>query len=768
MAVIKSGSSSFKPYARIMSIIGDQLITDKLVALVEIVKNSYDADARNVIVRFGNWVAKPTRTLPLLEPYIEIEDDGNGMDEETLLNVFLNPGTPNKLLQKKENRTTPILHRTMQGEKGIGRFAINKLGNLITIYSKTLTSSEIQLNINFEDYDSDNKNKIEDFRLLSEIENKYVVNEPPIAIHKSKGTIIRIEKLKQSWSNRDFKSLSSSLQRLVAPTDILREEYHPNSYQPIADFAFELRVNDILQSRPDDLWREVLGLAPFKMIGTISNEGILSYKYIVSQPFKERALDNEVNLTDTKHLEFPSPILKRRFGNKQDDFNQSLEELEEQDSENDITDISIKGEEDVKGLRKPQQGLLQFSFYVYDFRLNGNSLLNKTQKEFVESHNVFVFRDNIRVYPFGEKDFDWLELSRSRGEIKTGWFYSTSQLVGFVYITGKDNPKLRDTTSRYGLMDIDGAYDDFQALIAGTLNAMKAQSDIDVHNDDIRKEKNLNISYVKVDKAYKALAKEIGDTGNEKLIESVNEFKQTFETSSTLLKERMESYEDLAGLGLAVEKSSHDAIMVLRKSFGTIEDLKNILKEDNALTQTVNDLIEELRFSIDIVYNELQIIQPLFRISRRTQATVDIRETIEKAIKYFRHELNGLDVQTIYKGSPLEIHATQGLLLQVFINLLDNAIYWLKERGGKKKTIIIEVDGDNRSISVADNGIGIDEELSSVVFESFFSRKESGRGLGLFITRELLARMGATIRLIYSSPKHILPGANFLIKFEEA
>lgn len=771
MPVIKSGSSSFKPYARIMGIIGDQLITDKLVALVEIVKNSYDADARKVTIKFNNWVARPGHTLPIQEPSVEIIDNGNGMNEDVLLHIFLNPGTPNKLLQKKEDRKTPVLHRTMQGEKGIGRFAINKLGHGITIYSKTATDPEVRLTINFEEYDDETKTDVEDYKLLSEVVNQYVINDPPLALKEGTGTIIKIEKLKQTWTKKDFDALISSLQKLTAPPDILRKEYYAKDYSIISDFEFVLEINDTPYQKPVDLWESVLKMAPFQMIGTISSEGVLSYKYKATEPFRKRTVDKTIDLLDFKSYNFQAPDVKKRFiGKEEEEYISAKKVIEIDEIDDDADDEGGNTAGELKKLREPQQGDISFSFYVYDFSLERREmmLLNKLQQDFVKSHSVFVFRDGIRVYPFGEKGYDWLELSRRRAQVKAGWYYSDSQIIGFVYIKGKANPKLKDTTSRYGLMDIDGAYDDFQALLVGTLNAMKVESDFDITEGNRLRNQSTASTASKLDKAYKTLTKEVQKTGNDKLIESVEEFKTSFEKNSVLLKERLETYEDLAGLGLAVEKSSHDAIMILKRTFGTIEDLRTQLRSDDALTKRLNELIDELKLNVDIVYNEMQVIQPLFRISRRTQVAVDIKEVAEKTIRYFRHELSlGIKANIETTGPPLQINATQGIILQVLINLLDNAIYWLREKGGKEKEILIRINGDDSTVLVSDNGIGISEELSDVVFEAFLSRKDSGRGLGLYITRELLARMGASIRLVYKGADHVLPGANFLIQFEK-
>ena len=108
MAILRKFSQPFEPYARLMNIIGDQLITDKKVAVIEVVKNSYDADALNVQVRFFNMGNYGMSYLTEKEqPYIEIEDDGDGMSLNTITDVWLRPATPSKLDKKKKKNTEP-------------------------------------------------------------------------------------------------------------------------------------------------------------------------------------------------------------------------------------------------------------------------------------------------------------------------------------------------------------------------------------------------------------------------------------------------------------------------------------------------------------------------------------------------------------------------------------------------------------------------------------------------------------------------------------
>ena len=93
---------------------------------------------------------------------------------------------------------------------------------------------------------------------------------------------------------------------------------------------------------------------------------------------------------------------------------------------------------------------------------------------------------------------------------------------------------------------------------------------------------------------------------------------------------------------------------------------------------------------------------------------------------------------------------------------MDNSIYWLNQSDQSKKVIKLKLDKDERTFVFADNGLGIDDEIKELIFTEFYSRKAEGRGLGLYIAKELLDRIDADILV---SEQNILPGANFEVKF---
>ena len=128
-------SFKIRPYARLLTMLGEQLITNEQIALAELIKNAYDADADWVKISFENFETVKDQDEFKLTPQskIIIEDNGCGMDLNTIEHSWMNPATPNKKSKDNEVRKTPKKKRIIQGEKGIGRFAILKLGRDIKI-----------------------------------------------------------------------------------------------------------------------------------------------------------------------------------------------------------------------------------------------------------------------------------------------------------------------------------------------------------------------------------------------------------------------------------------------------------------------------------------------------------------------------------------------------------------------------------------------------------------------------------------------------------
>src|SRR4051812_19863479 len=121
----RTGTRPLRPRARLLRTFGEELISSEVVALLELVKNSYDADATRVLIRFHAPVEKN-------KGRIEVLDDGHGMNLETVLSAWMEPATS----FKKHDIRSPRFKRRVTGEKGIGRFAASKLADYLEVVSR--------------------------------------------------------------------------------------------------------------------------------------------------------------------------------------------------------------------------------------------------------------------------------------------------------------------------------------------------------------------------------------------------------------------------------------------------------------------------------------------------------------------------------------------------------------------------------------------------------------------------------------------------------
>ncbi|MDV3551850.1 hypothetical protein CMU73_10485 [Elizabethkingia anophelis] len=737
MSERKKYSQPFKPYARLMNIIGDQLITDKKVAVIEVVKNSYDADAENVQVRFFNLKNYGLGYLPENEqPYIEIEDDGDGMTLEIIEKVWLRPATPSKYEKKVRKQNETKKGRIIQGEKGIGRFAIHKLGEKIELFTKSKGHNEVKLEMDFTEF---NPEKVDlfnqptdiDFKLLENVDNVWYENPTPEVIKKEKGTLIRISHLREHWKESDFEELYKSIQRLIPPVDENAKKLDIDFKQ---DFDIEIYKDyDIYSSEDATTFKDVIERAQYKMIGTVSDKGILTFEYESKAP--QRAIQKTINLFDLEELDrngYDLYAIKNGFKNS-------------------------------KGL---SCGEFKFSFYAFDLNKTDKLLITPAIKSFVKDNFVFVLRDGVRVYPYGEKGIDWLNLDKLRSTVRAGQFISYNDLTGFVYISQKDNPKLKDASNRQGIMNVDGALDDFQNLVTAVTEILNIESKIDKQKLEIKR-KTYRESNDVVSKSFNSLKSSLEKINDREVLEKANSFLKTVENHNNLIKERMLTVEDLAGLGMAVEKASHDALTILSKMRGNIRDFKVKAQKSSYRNEELVELLSELDENLSFVYDEMQVIQPLFKNQRKAIQDISIYESIEKVIKYFRRDIDGkIDIKII-KDNDIKVKTNTGLVLQILINLLDNAIYWVNRSETKEKEIILKLNTKENTLIVADSGSGIREDAAPFVFDEFFSLKSDGRGLGLYIVKEILLRINGEIFVLEQEKDKLLSGANFVIKFNQ-
>lgn len=732
-----------RPYARLITMLGDQLIKNERIALVELIKNAYDADAEWVKVCFLNFNDDFTVNL---DSKIIIEDDGNGMNQQIIEKHWLNPATPEKKKRKKVKETTDK-GRILQGEKGIGRFAIFKLGKKISICTRRQIWDEEEekfieggeefeniIEYDFSAYDEDflQKNGEETELYIDDLQVTFRQRIPETIVEKDielggivrtrkpYGTIIEISNLKTNWTESRVDQIQKEIGKLQP---IFSEEQKD-------DFRVWI-YKDLNVHRSNELYKEtLLNCFHYKAVFRITNGHYSEAEKRFS--FELNGKKEELYFADMVGIDF----FKKNFK----DVNYTTE-----------------------------CGDFDFQFYIFDLEAKDTRfILDNDEYKIVKEHRIYLYRDKVRVLPYGDPDDDWLKIDMMRGTQSAGMFLSNDQVVGCVDISQKRNPLLKDKTNREGLIDEGRALDDFikllQVLMRYFRKVLYAKYLID-------KEKRAEIINIKEGKPLDIIEnvkkKTSQDENTKKLLDS---FEKSYKFEKEVYADRIRKTENLAAVGLSVETASHDIMIILKKLLAEIHQVINDLCLDGEIDK--GKLLEQmtaLESSMNLVYTQMKDIRLLFPSAKTRAKGISVLETLEKVNRLYLgpFQKNKIEVsQTVLNGDMI-IKATEAVLLQVFINLYDNALYWLQTIPMNRK-IQICINAEERRITFSDNGPGIKSESMPYVFEAFYSEKaEDGRGLGLYIAQQLLNRYNYGIEIIDSEDEKILSGANFCIRYIE-
>ncbi|MCX5632497.1 MAG: sensor histidine kinase [Phycisphaerae bacterium] len=725
--------------------IGEQLIRNEKVALMELIKNSYDADASWAQVRFINFKKDEDGNLEIKKnSVIEIEDDGIGMSFDIIQKSWVNPASPYKFLMKKGGIDTTKKGRIIQGEKGIGRFAVYKLGSTVEIFTRPEkdNTDEVYLKSDLSIYDDEligeKKQKSDKPLYLDDIEYSYEIRMPEtikqkeIVFKNSKtkrpnhGTLIRVTNLKGHWTESKIKEIFNDCLKLISPFNN-------------TDFSCDIVVNGAtyFTEKEQERLRGLLELAPIKIEGRVDDKGNVNYTL-------GRKKKGQITLRDMSEDE----EVKEQFFDKQG-----------------------------KLKRKPESGPFGFRFYVFDLdrKASLESSLSKDDRDIIKSHRVYLYRDGVRVYPYGDPTDDWLGIDIKRGTVKAGSYLSNDQVIGYVEISNEHNPALRDKTNREGLMDIGYSYEDFKAIIFGILGFLRTQfkkykSDQQDKRERLAEEEGILGTEKKVKDDIDVLKKYLEDKEDAKGKKLVKFIEENYVKEKSVLNERVEIVEDLAGVGMTVDAASHDLMIMMERAKETLNLLFEMMQGKEIDIPRLKETTEKVRGQFAFIEDQLHGIQPLFRSSRRHSKNWRIKEIMEKVKLYYSVPIKDRKIKVVVeeKGSPLVVKCSEGILLQAFINLIDNAVYWLTTADRKDKTIKVVMDGNKSEVIFADNGPGIKKDDQPYIFKPFFTTKGvRGRGLGLYITRQLLGRYDFSVDLITKDKSKILSGANFIINFSD-
>ena len=733
-----------RPYARLITMLGDQLIKNEIIALVELIKNSYDADASWVKVSFINFASDYSLTST---SKIIIEDDGCGMNADILKKHWLNPATPDKLRRKKINAKTEK-GRILQGEKGIGRFAIFKLGKTIKITTRRQRQDakgyfidegdevENTLVYDFSKYDDNflKENGQEKDLFLENLQVEFSQAPPTALVSKDiilgttrrkrrpYGTIIEISNLKTKWSDL-------RVERVQKEVGKLQPIFSKDTYDDFGVWIY--KDNQLTESQ--DRYKEQLNYC----LATKSVFKVTDGRY-----FSE---DNSINFNingQNVHLSFE--------------------------------DSDINGLKQFKKFNKPEYrtecGSFRFEFYIFDFNVDSGNpskyFLDNDEKKIIREHRIYLYRDGLRVMPYGDPEDDWLRIDITRGTVRADEFLSNDQVVGCVYISQAENPKLIDKTNREGLIEDGQALDDFITVLQLILQYLRKKPFAQYLIDKQRKKEIDRIKHGRPIELIELSKKQYGD--DQKILTFLKSFESSYTKEKKVLEDRINKTENLAAVGLSIETASHDVMLFIRK---TLENQDSLIRDITIGYEIDKEELQQrltlIRGNLSMVETLMKDIQLLFPSTKSRTKNINVKEIIDKVSRLYKRAFNDYKIYVDFEVTeqPLIVKTTDAVLLHVFINLFENSLYWLKTINIVRH-IKISIDGNNRRLIFSDNGPGIKDDDVNYIFEAFYSGKgEEGRGLGLYIARQLLDRYDYSIDLAEFSKDKVLNGANFVLEF---
>lgn len=384
-------SLNFKTNIQLKSIIGKDLINDDNIAILELVKNSFDADAKKVEVTYLNLKNnddKKNDSFSEKTSRLIIKDDGLGMDLKDIQNKWLNIAYSEK---KSNNRQH---NRMMAGAKGVGRFSCDRLGEYLNLYAKKSESDEyILLKIDWKKFEiEDDKKEIQSIDIeyeslsIQDFKNKNL----PIFEH---GVLLEIIKLRSNWisETKDNKGnfIGWNTDKLVNLKKYLEKLINPNQAFEKNDFGIYLDAPEFIKENNQKEEHE-------KFIGKIENT------IFEKLDFKTTSIESEI-IEEGKVI---------------------------------FTSLKDKGQTVfwVKEKNEYYPNLKNIKLYLYYLNPFSKAFFTKqTGVRPIDYGSVYLFLNGFRIPPYGQDGNDWLGLEQRKGQ---GYarFLGTRDLVGRVEI----------------------------------------------------------------------------------------------------------------------------------------------------------------------------------------------------------------------------------------------------------------------------------------------------------------------------------------------
>lgn len=702
-----SGTYKIRPAGRHILTIGRDLIQDCYAAVVELVKNAYDADSSDVNIEFR---AKPDRS----GYSIVITDHGHGMSRDTVINKWMVPSTRDKL----DRRWSPS-GRIMQGRKGVGRYAASILGTDLLLETVSADGEKTTVLVEWSTFES--AQYLDDVEIL--IETAKVSESPGTRL-----TMTGDRELLAEWNQKQFDKLRFELKKLISPVSAaISDELNDDEFHislKIDGFPDVQDVTEIIEPYP------IFDLFDYRITGRIGadGKGLLTYSLQKARNTTEENIRFATGVpTGCGELVFDIRV-----------YDREKEAIE-----------SLIG----RGLRD------ESGHYVG--KLQARQLLN-------EYNGIGVYRNGFRIRPLGDADFDWLKLNEQRVQ-NPSLRIGSNQAIGYVQIQSDELSGLVEKSARDGLRE-NAAFARLKEITKAVIAKLeerrfdyrkKAGLSRPVLKVEREFERLFSFDALKRDIQSKLSRGGVDKKTADEIIEIISRDADDKNKVADEIRQTVAIYQGQATLGKIINVILHEGRRPLNYFRNQIPNLRywydSFLKTgDTGKLETFMPIAEGVGQNAEVFVKLFSRLDPLAAGKRTARKPLDLKKTIRNSLSVFDEEMKIHHVVTQVDGPDnFRFSSWQQDIYAIFTNLVDNSIYWMSEKKVPKREITIEMvtDGDSLlHVDYRDTGPGIEPDLiaSEVIFEPQFSTKPSGTGLGLAIAGEAATRNGLELKAFES------------------
>lgn len=782
---------NFIANAGIKDIVGRGLIYNDNVAIIELIKNSKDANSSKVILEFNDITNKNS---PLIsEGKIIIKDFGHGMTKSDIKDKWLN-------IAYSEKKHSKI--KEYAGNKGVGRFSCDRLGSYLELYTKSKNDDFLKLSINWEDFENKGKSDvISDISLKIEILEKAHFLEQINEFEFGQGTVLIISKLRSDWPEQKLKKLIAEIEKFSPSLD--------NDFQVFFKSNSQFEDKELIQKKNKKINNNILEKLAFKTTYIKSFidktgqyietflyfQGELVYKYKANNPYKLlKNISVEFHYLDslsksyfTKNFGikpnsygsiflFYNNFRISPYGNEKNDW-LGLDQRKSQGTSRNfgtrelIGRIDVTDHDETFAVITSREGLVHNRAYfeLVAFDPEEKALLDNGKNEY--GYVTTIIR---QLESFVVKGTDWNRLEDKWGKLlsvssddvlKNPERFYTKELS--VDLIKKEVLKIKD--SLFDVLDFK-----IDSEILKKIQSINHEKYSGFLKDFIEKTEDKSLEDLSPQE--KGIVKTLIQATQKKVNEANFEVKKAKEETKKVTK------------NLEIEKKKQAYLLATRRTLSKDADgLIHTIKINNAEISTgIDNLIDLIQYDeIDNsgILRKLSNIR-LYALKTLKMAEIAIRSDFDKEIdirninivQYIKEYINIYDgtfeskkIKIKYDEQEIDFVRSINILnLSIVLdNLISNAIKW----SAKNLYFKFSIEKTHLRILISDDGTGLSnlfinspESMFDLGSRDIPPEEISGSGIGLFYSRQLLNEMNAEIMFLDNN--YILSGACFEVTFK--